>query len=61
MAGQFEIYQEVGGQYRFRLKRRNGEIVATGESCSTRARAKKGVKAARKAADGAKIVDLTKG
>jgi uncharacterized protein len=56
MPGQFEIYKDVGGQYRFRLKSRNGEIVATGESYPTKAAAKKGVQAVQRAADGAKVV-----
>lgn len=61
MAGQFEIYKDVGGQYRFRLKGHNAEIVATGESYPTKAGAKKGVKAVQRAADGAKVVDLAEG
>jgi uncharacterized protein len=61
MAGQFEIYKDVGGQYRFRLKSRNGEIVATGESYPTKAAVKKGVQAVQRAADGAKVVDLDEG
>ena len=32
MAGTFEIYKDQRGEYRFRLKARNGEIVASGES-----------------------------
>ena len=28
----FEVYQDKAGEYRFRLKARNGQIVATGES-----------------------------
>ena len=27
----YEVYQDKAGEYRFRLKARNGEIVATGE------------------------------
>jgi len=59
MAGRFEIYKDVGGLYRFRLKGRNGDIVASGESYPTKAAAKKGVRAVQRAADGAKVVDLT--
>ncbi len=59
MAGRSEIYQDQSGQFRFRLKARNGEIVASGEACSTKAAAKKGVTALKKAADGAETVDLT--
>lgn len=58
MAGKFEIYPDNAGQYRFRLKSRNGEIVASGESYTTRADAKKGVEAVQRAAAGATVVDL---
>lgn len=61
MAGQFEIFKDVSGQYRFRLKGRNGEIVATGESYPTKADAKKGVQAVQRAANEAKVVDLSEG
>ena len=44
MAGKFEIYKGGGktGGYRWRLKSRNGEIVASGEAYETKAGAKKG-------------------
>ena len=61
MAGQFEIYKDMGGQFRFRLKNRNGDIVAIGESYPSKAAAKKGVQAVQRAADGAKVVDLDDG
>ena len=59
MAGTFEIYKDQRGEYRFRLKARNGEIVASGESYKTKADAKKGIKAVQTAAANAKIDDLT--
>jgi uncharacterized protein len=58
MAGQFKIYKDIGGQYRFRLNSRTGEIVAKAESYPTKAAAKQGVQAVQRAADGAKVVDL---
>jgi uncharacterized protein YegP (UPF0339 family) len=61
VAGTFEIYTG-GGQsdcYRWRLKSRNGEIVASGESYETKAGAKQGIAAVLRAAAGAKIEDLT--
>jgi len=58
MAGKFEIYPDKSGQYRFRLKSRNGGVVASGESYPTRAAAKKGIEAVKRAAAGAKVVDL---
>ena len=59
MPGTFEIYQDTKKQYRFRLKSRNGEIVATGESYPTKAIAKKGIAAVQRAAADAKVVDKT--
>jgi uncharacterized protein YegP (UPF0339 family) len=59
MAGKFEIYKDRKGEFRFRLKARNGEIVATGESYPTKAGAKKGIEAVQRAADGAEIEDLS--
>lgn len=59
MAGKFELYEGKSGDYRFRLKAGNGEIVATGESYPTKAAAQKGIDAVQRAADGAKVVDLT--
>ncbi|MDN5861646.1 MAG: DUF1508 domain-containing protein [Pseudonocardia sp.] len=57
MAGKFEIYEGKDGKYRFRLKAGNGEVVATGQAYASKAAAKKGVEAVRKAADGASVVD----
>jgi uncharacterized protein YegP (UPF0339 family) len=59
MAGTFEIYQDAKGQYRFRLKARNGEVVATGESYTTKAGAIKGIGAVQRAAEGAAVKDTT--
>lgn len=50
VAAKFEIYQDARGEWRFRLKAGNGEIVATGESYPTRAGALKGVEAVKRAA-----------
>jgi uncharacterized protein YegP (UPF0339 family) len=57
MAGTFELYKDRKGEFRFRLKSRNGEIVATGESYPTKAGAKKGIAAVQRAAAGAKVDD----
>ena len=61
MVGKFEIYKGGGktGGYRWRLKSRNGEIVASGEAYETKAGANKGVDAVRRAAADAKVEDLT--
>ena len=57
MAGTFEIYKDGRGEHRFRLKPRNGEIVASGESDKTKTDAKKCIAAVQRAAVGAAIDD----
>lgn len=57
MAGKFEVYEDRGGKYRFRLKANNGQVVATGEAYETRAAAKKGCEAVQNAASGASITE----
>lgn len=59
MAAQFEIYKDGTGQYRFRLKAANGEVVATGESYETKAGVINGVDAVKRAAAEAEIDDQT--
>lgn len=59
MAGKFEIYKDSRGEFRFRLKAGNGEIVATGEGYATKSGAIGGTEAVQRAAAGAEVVDLT--
>lgn len=59
MAAKFEIYKDSKGEYRFRLKAANGEIVATGESYTTKSGVKDGIEAVKRAAAGATIDDTT--
>lgn len=59
MTGKFEIYNDSRGEFRFRLKAGNGEVVATGESYPTKDGVKRGIAAVQRAADGASIVDTT--
>ena len=59
MAGKFEIDKDKKGEYRYRLKGGNGEIVATGESYKTKTGVKEGVEAVKRAAAGAGVVDNT--
>lgn len=39
MAGKFELYTDVRGQWRFRLKTEDGQIVCVGEAYRTKAAA----------------------
>lgn len=57
----FEIYKDKKGEYRFRLKASNGQIIATGESYKEAAGVKNGIASIKKnAKPDTKIVDETK-
>jgi hypothetical protein len=57
--GKFEIYKDQVGQYRFRLRAPNGEIIATGEGYTTKQGCLDGINAVKKYAPIAPVVDLT--
>ena len=52
----FELYQDKAGEYRFRLKARNGEIIATSEGYKTKASCENGIESVRKNVPDAEIV-----
>ena len=52
----FEIYTDKAGEFRFRLKARNGEIIATGEGYKAKASCLNGIESIRKNAPDAEIV-----
>lgn len=51
----FELYEDKAGEYRFRLKARNGEIIATSEEYKAKAGASNGIESVRKNAPDAKV------
>lgn len=51
----FELYQDRAGQYRFRLKATNGQIIAVSEGYSTKASCENGIESVRKNAPDAEI------
>ena len=51
----FEMYEDKGGEYRFRLKSRNGQIIATSEGYKTKAACENGIESVRKNAPEAEI------
>jgi uncharacterized protein len=57
MAAKFEVYEDAGGKFRFRLKAGNGEVVAQSQAYATREGAVKGCEAVRRAAADAEVVD----
>jgi len=59
MPAKFSIYKDKKGEFRFRLKAANGEIIATGESYPDKAACKKGIASIQKNAPIAEIVDET--
>lgn len=58
MAGKFELYSGSSGQYRFRLKAGNGEIIATSEGYSSKSAALNGIESVQRNAPGAEVVEV---
>lgn len=54
----FELYKDKAGEFRFRLKARNGEIIAVSEGYKAKASALKGIESVRKNAANAEIVRI---
>ena len=54
----FEIFKDTSGQFRFRLKAPNGEIIANSEAYTTRAACVNGIESVRTNAPIAEIVEL---
>ena len=53
----FEVFKDKKGEYRFCLKARNGEIIATGEGYVAKASCLNGVESVRKNAPEAPVVE----
>jgi hypothetical protein len=51
MAGQFELFKDKKGEFRFRLKAGNGEIILASEGYKDRAGAMNGVQSVKKNSD----------
>ena len=47
----FEVYTDKAGEFRFRLKARNGQIIATGEGYKAKKSCMNGIESIRKNAD----------
>ena len=59
--GKFQIFQDKSGEYRWRLKAGNGQIVATsGEGYKTKADAQKGVASVQQLTPTAAVEDTCK-
>ncbi len=58
MAGKFELYTDKAGEWRFRLKASNGQVIATGEGYSSKAGALNGIESIKTNAPGAEVVEV---
>ena len=47
MAAKFELYQDKAGEFRFRLKAANGQVIATSEGYKTKASCLNGIESVR--------------
>ena len=53
----FEMYQDKAGEFRFRLKARNGEVIATSEGYTAKASCLNGIESVKKNAPEAEIAE----
>ncbi|MEQ8689635.1 MAG: YegP family protein, partial [Pseudomonadales bacterium] len=47
MSGKFEVYKDKAGEFRFRLKAGNGEVILTGEGYAGKSGVTNGIKSVR--------------
>lgn len=57
MSAKFEIYKGKDGNYRFRLKASNGQVIATGQGYKSRSSCVNGIESIKKNAPTAPVVD----
>ena len=53
----FELYQDKAGEYRFRLKATNGQVIAVSEGYGTKVNCEKGIQSVKKNAEDAETVE----
>jgi uncharacterized protein YegP (UPF0339 family) len=58
MAGKFEVYKDAKGEFRFRLRAGNGEIIASSEGYSNKAACMNGIESVKQNAHEASVVEL---
>ena len=59
MPAKFELYRDMAGKFRYRLKAANGNVLASSDGYDTKRRAMNGIKSLRKNATDAEIDDRT--
>lgn len=58
MAGKFEVYTDKSGEYRFRLKAANGQVIASGQGYSSKDACLGGIESIKNNAPEAKVVEV---
>jgi uncharacterized protein YegP (UPF0339 family) len=59
LAGKFEVYKDVRGEFRWRLKAANGQIIATsGEGYTSKSGCQNGIDSVKSNAPDAEIVEM---
>ena len=53
----FEVYNDKAGEFRFRLKARNGEVIAVSEGYKTKASCQNGIESVKKNAPEAEVTE----
>ena len=56
--GKFEVYTDNSGEFRFKLKAPNGEVIAMSEGYSSKKSCMNGIESVKKNASNATIVEL---
>jgi len=59
MSAKFELFKDASGEFRFRLKAANGEIIAASQGYSSKAAARHGIESVKTNAATAPTDDLT--
>ncbi len=54
----FEVYKDGSGRFRFRLKAKNGQIIAASEGYRAKASCKNGIESVKRNVVGAEIVEI---
>ena len=58
MTATFELYEDNAGQYRWRLRHENGNIIAdSGEGYASKQKAKQGIESVKNNAESAEVVE----
>ena len=53
----FEVYEDKAGEFRFRLKAKNGEVIAVSEGYKAKASCENGIESVKKNAPEAEVVE----